>query len=53
MSSFKVVEYLGVMGLEPWMIATCSEIVLDLVENRIDLNVVKDIFESAVGSFLW
>jgi len=36
MSSLKVVEYLGVVGLEPWMMVACSEIALDLVENRID-----------------
>jgi len=48
----KVVEYLGVVGLEPWMIAACSEITLDLVESRIDLLVVKDTFESSVGSLI-
>jgi len=50
MSSLKVVEYLGVVRLEPWMIAACSEIALDLVESRTDLNVLKDTFESSVGS---
>ena len=33
------------------MIAACSEIALDLVENRIDFNVVKDTFKSSVGPF--
>jgi len=42
MSSLKV-EYLRVVVLEPWMVAACSEIALDLVENRIDLKVVKEI----------
>jgi len=48
----KVAGYLGVVGLELWMIVACSEIALDLVENRIDLKVVKDIFESSVGSLI-
>jgi len=52
MSSLKFVEYLGVVGLEPWMVATFSEIALDLVENRIDLKVVKYTFESSLGSLI-
>ena len=52
MSSWKDVEYLGVVWLEPWMVVAYLEIALDLVENRIGLGVGKDTFESSVGSLI-
>jgi hypothetical protein len=38
--------------LEPQMVVACSEIALDLVENKIDLKVVRGTFEALSGSLI-
>ena len=52
MLSLQVVEYLAVVRLETWMEVTYSEVSLDLVENRLGLEVGNDKFVFSVDSLI-
>jgi len=44
MLSLQLVEYLSVLWQEPWIVVAYLEVSLDLVENRIGLEVGNDTF---------
>ena len=52
MLSLQVVEYLAVVRLKTWVAVTHSEVSLDLVDNRLGLEVGNDTFVFSVDSLI-